>query len=72
MSGLKHDQHVRNRLPPTSLTTAKQPLVVHVMTRERLSNGDRWNIALLVLLYLLQGIPVGLAFGMRTPYHGNG
>ncbi|KAF8981850.1 hypothetical protein BGZ46_002196 [Entomortierella lignicola] len=28
-----------------------------------MSSKDRWNFALLVVLYLLQGVPVGLAFG---------
>ncbi|ORY95607.1 acetyl-coenzyme A transporter 1-domain-containing protein [Syncephalastrum racemosum] len=32
-------------------------------TNERLSEKDRGNFALLVILYLLQGIPVGLSFG---------
>ena len=32
-------------------------------TTEKLSPEDRQNIVLLVLLYLLQGVPVGLAFG---------
>eukprot|EP00123_Amoebidium_parasiticum_P010170 comp19935_c0_seq1/m.24232 comp19935_c0_seq1/g.24232 ORF comp19935_c0_seq1/g.24232 comp19935_c0_seq1/m.24232 type:complete len:555 (-) comp19935_c0_seq1:269-1933(-) len=66
---------VRNRAPGSlefatpetnekpKIQQMEDPLVVHIATRQSLTRNDWLNMALLVLLYLLQGIPVGLAFG---------
>eukprot|EP01134_Creolimax_fragrantissima_P001926 CFRG1926T1 len=42
---------------------AQSNVAVPIMTTQSLSSEDKSNIVLLVFLYLLQGIPIGLAFG---------
>lgn len=45
-----------NGVTPSELQTVIKPNL----------KGDRLNVALLVLLYMLQGVPVGISFAIRT------
>lgn len=54
---------LKRRRTPSTTKTPSSKLAVTVMAHHALSWQDKVNIALLVVLYLLQGIPVGLAFG---------
>lgn len=62
--GGANDDHDQNGVEDVAAEQGpKSALTVHIMTHQRLSRDDRQNIVLLVVLYLLQGVPVGLAFG---------
>lgn len=49
---INHD----NGMTPSELQTVIKPNL----------KGDRLNVALLVLLYMLQGVPIGISFAIRT------
>eukprot|EP00124_Ichthyophonus_hoferi_P001783 Ihof_evm7s103 gene=Ihof_evmTU7s103 len=63
-SNLRNRMHGFDTQPPEAIAQkATSPIVVSFPKKPALTKQDKMNVALLVLLYLLQGIPIGLAFG---------
>lgn len=53
---INHERCSDNGMTPSELQTVIKPNL----------KGDRLNVTLLVLFYMLQGVPIGISFAIRT------